>query len=90
MRRLARKSSRLPRREANLALYKIMGRNLTVRAGVARVSATWPNLLPLVQSGRIKGKGLFTHKFDLSEGAEAYRLFDAREDDVVKVMIDVS
>ncbi|MHA7901595.1 MAG: alcohol dehydrogenase catalytic domain-containing protein [Henriciella sp.] len=79
----------LPRPDAQLALYKMVQRNLTVRAGLTRVHETWQALLPLVQSGRIEGRGVFTHSFDLSEGAEAYRLFDAREDDVVKIMIHV-
>ena len=45
--------------------------------------------MPLLQSGRLKAADLFSHNMKLSDGAEAYRLFDARDDDVIKIMIDV-
>jgi len=64
-------------------------KDVTVRGGICPVSQMWPALVPLINSGRIKGEGLFTHTFNLSDGAEAYRLFNAREDDVIKVMINV-
>ncbi len=38
---------------------------------------------------RRRGEGPFTHRFPLSEGADDDRLFDAREDDVVKVLFTV-
>jgi threonine dehydrogenase-like Zn-dependent dehydrogenase len=56
---------------------------------VASVIDQWPHLIPLLQHGRLKAEGLFSHTMDLSEGAEAYRLFDAREDNVVKIMMNV-
>jgi threonine dehydrogenase-like Zn-dependent dehydrogenase len=40
-----------------------------------------------LQHGRLKAEGLFSHHMSLSEGTEAYRIFDAREDDVVKIMM---
>ena len=80
----------LPRQEASVSLFKMINLNATVRAGVCPVKEMWPALLPLVTSGRIKGEGIYTHAFDLSEGAEAYRLFEAREDGVIKVMINVA
>lgn len=79
----------LPQKEAVVSLYKMINYNLTVRAGVCPVSDMWPALVPLINSGRIKGEGIFTHSFNLSEGPEAYRLFDAREDGIIKVMIKV-
>jgi threonine dehydrogenase-like Zn-dependent dehydrogenase len=50
----------------------------------------WPEVIPLLQRRRLKASNLFTHSLPLSEGAEAYRLFDSRQDDVVKVMIAVA
>lgn len=70
-----------------MPLQIVQGKSLVVHMGVAGVVDTWPELIPLIQSGRIKGEGLFTHSFDLSEGAEAYRMFNAREDGVIKVML---
>ena len=68
-----------------LLLYK----DIAIRAGVANVTGQWPHLLPLLQSGRLKTEGLFSHRMPLSEGTEAYRRFDAREDGVVKIMLEV-
>ena len=62
-------------------------KSIRVHAGVAGVADSWAELIPLVQAGRINGDGVFTHYFSLSEGAEAFRLFDAHEDGVMKVMM---
>lgn len=61
----------------------------TVRAGVAPVPRLWDGLIPLLQHGRLKAEGLFSHHMNLADGAEAYQLFDSREDGVVKIMIQV-
>lgn len=79
----------LPQPDVTLPLAKILFKDITIRAGVANPAATWKHLMPLLQSGRLKAADLFSHNMKLSEGAEAYRLFDAREDDVIKIMIDV-
>ncbi len=42
------------------------------------------------QTGRNQAEGLFWQRMELSEGAQAYRLFNAREDNVVKIMMNVS
>ena len=62
---------------------------VTVRAGVAPVPLLWDGIVPLLQHGRLKAEGLFSHTLPLSDGAEAYRLFDARDQGVVKIMIEV-
>jgi len=80
----------LPQGDTGLSLRQVLYRNLTVRAGVASVTEQWSQLVPLLQSGRVRGEGLFSHRLPLSEGAEGYRLFDAREDGVIKVMFDVA
>ena len=79
----------IPEPDDALPLPLIMFKNLTVRGGICDVQNMWPHLVPLVRSGRLKADGLFSHHFKLSEGAEAYRLFDSREDGVVKLRIDV-
>lgn len=79
----------LPQPDVSLPMIQILFKDITIRAGVASVTGQWPNLIPLLQNGRLKAEGLFTHDMNLSEGAEAYRMFDAREDDVVKVMMRV-
>ena len=70
-------------------MHQLLYRGLTVRAGVAPVPEMWAQLVPLLQSGRVRGEGLFSHHLPLSEGAEGYRLFDSRDDGVLKILFRV-
>ncbi len=69
-----------------VALFK----RLTFRVTLASIPTTWPALFPLVANGLLRPEQVFTHHLGLSEAAEAYRLFDAREDGVLKVLLDPS
>ena len=80
----------IPKLDATLSLASVVYKNVTVRGGIAPINAMWPTLVPLLQNGRIKAQDLFSHHMNLSEGSEAYRMFDAREDGVIKIMIDVA
>lgn len=62
-------------------------KTLTFRIGTCSVPRYWPALVPLVQSGRLKPERYITHRLGLADGAEAYRLFDAREDGVLKTIM---
>ena len=63
-------------------------KDLTFRTGLVPVPELWPALIPLVVSGRLHPEVVFSHHMGLSEGAEAYRAFDAREDGVMKILLD--
>jgi threonine dehydrogenase-like Zn-dependent dehydrogenase len=63
-------------------------KRLTFRVTLASIPSTWGALLPLVASGRLRPEEVFTHRLGLSEAAEAYRLFESREDGVLKVLLD--
>lgn len=65
-----------------------MVKGITFRICVADIPSTWDNLLPLVAGGRLHAEDVFTHHMGLSEAPDAYRLFDARDDGVVKVLLD--
>ena len=65
-----------------------MFKGITFRICVADIPSTWPALVPLVAAGRLQPEDVFTHRMGLSEAAEAYRIFDARDDGVVKVLLD--
>ncbi len=66
------------------------GRRLTFRATIASVPSAWTALIPLIASGRLHPEDVFTHRMGLSDAAEGYRVFDAREDGVLKVLLDPS
>ena len=67
-----------------MALFK----RLTFRVTLASIPTTWSALVPLVATGKLHPEDVFTHRLGLSEAAEAYRIFDAREDGVLKVLLD--
>ncbi|BAN03581.1 zinc-binding dehydrogenase [Ilumatobacter coccineus] len=79
----------LPQGGTGLDMAQLIYRNLTVRAGVAPVPQLWPSLLPLLESGRLRAEGLFSHRMPLSAGAEGYRLFDSRDDGVLKILFEL-
>ena len=64
------------------------GKNQTVRLCLCPVQSTWPALLPLVQQGRLHPERVITTRMALSDGANAYARFLAREDGVMKVVLD--
>ncbi len=70
-----------------IPLFYPQMKSITIHGGIAGIAELWTDLLPLVQQGKIKGENVFTHQFDLKDGAEAYRLFEAQEDGVMKVMM---
>ena len=79
----------LPQGGTGFPMNQMIYKNLTVRAGVANVTAQWPTLIPLLQSGRLKADGLFTHHMSLEQGSEGYQIFDSRSDGVLKIMFSL-
>jgi len=65
-----------------------MVKGITFRICVADIPSTWDNLIPLVANGRLHPEDVFTHHMGLSQAPDAYRLFDSRDDGVVKVLLD--
>ena len=80
----------IPEPDDALPLPLIMFKNITVRGGICDVQNMWPHLVPLVQQGRITAPDLFSHDFDLSQGSEAYSLFESRDEGVLKINMKVS
>lgn len=60
---------------------------LTFRIGACSVSEEWGELVPLVQSGRLRPERYISHRLSLSDGARAYQLFDRREEGAMKIML---
>lgn len=62
-------------------------RSITLRGTTAPVQQTWPELIPLIQSGRLNTAGIFTHSMPLDEAAAGYAAIAARTSDCVKVTL---
>ncbi|CDO89106.1 zinc-binding dehydrogenase [Mycobacterium triplex] len=62
-------------------------RSITMRMTTAPVQRTWPELVPLLRSGRLDVSGIFTDTMTLDEAPAAYAAVAARTDDCVKVAL---
>jgi threonine dehydrogenase-like Zn-dependent dehydrogenase len=62
-------------------------KNLTFRIGTCSVQCHWPDLVRLIQGDRLHPERVISHHLPLSQGAEAYRLFDAREKGALKMVL---
>jgi 2-desacetyl-2-hydroxyethyl bacteriochlorophyllide A dehydrogenase len=77
----------LPSLSTRIPVSSILYKNLTLRMAICSAQEQWKELIPLVKAGRIQGTYVFTHEMNLSEGQQAYRVFDAREDGCIKIML---
>lgn len=68
-------------------IRELLIRNLTFRAGVCSVQEHWELLIQLIQQGRLHPERFVTHSFPLNQGEEAYRMFDARTDGALKMVM---
>ena len=62
-------------------------RSITLRMTTAPVQRTWPELIPLLQSGRLDVDGIFTTTLPLDEAAKAYATAESRSGDEVKILL---
>jgi threonine dehydrogenase-like Zn-dependent dehydrogenase len=62
-------------------------KNMTFRIGTCSVQCHWRELIRLIQGGRLHPERVVSHHMPLSQGAEAYRLFDARENGALKMVL---
>jgi threonine dehydrogenase-like Zn-dependent dehydrogenase len=70
-------------------LPALMGlfRSITLRMTTAPVHRTWSELVPLVQHGRLRTDGIFTHEFALADAAAAYAAVAERSAGCMKVLL---
>lgn len=62
-------------------------RSITLRMTTAPVQRTWPQLVPLLQSGRLDVSGIFTDTMSLADAPAAYAAVAARTADCIKVAL---
>jgi threonine dehydrogenase-like Zn-dependent dehydrogenase len=64
-----------------------MANGLTFRIALCSVQSHWGELIPLVRAGRLRPERFVSHRMSLSDGTEAYRLFDKKEDGALKMVL---
>ncbi len=70
-----------------LPILMSLFRSTTLRMTTAPIHQTWAELVPLVQHGRLRTDGIFTHQFALTDAAAAYAAVAARTAECIKVMM---
>jgi len=65
----------------------MMEKSLTVRGGQVFVQKYWKQLLGYIEAGKVDPTFIITHHLPLSRADVAYRMFDKREDNIVKVIL---
>lgn len=68
-------------------LGQFFDKGLTMKAGQAPVQAYIDKLLKLVEEEKIVLDDIITHKLPLEEAPHAYKIFNNKEDDCVKVVL---
>jgi threonine dehydrogenase-like Zn-dependent dehydrogenase len=62
-------------------------KNLTFRTGTCSVPEHWAELIALIEADKLHPERMISHHMKLSEGAEAYRMFNARENGAMKMVL---
>jgi 2-desacetyl-2-hydroxyethyl bacteriochlorophyllide A dehydrogenase len=62
-------------------------RSTTLRMTTAPVQRTWPELIPLLQAGRLNVDGIFTTTLPLDEAAKGYATAESRSGEDVKILL---
>ena len=69
-------------------LQGMMGKNLTLKSGIVPPQHYYPELLQLIRRGRLAPEQIITHRLPLTDGVRGYEIFDAHEEDVLKVVLE--
>jgi threonine dehydrogenase-like Zn-dependent dehydrogenase len=68
-------------------LERAFAAGLTFRAGTCSVPEELPTLFPLVQSKRLRPEKYISHRLPLSQGGNAYELFEQRKAGALKMVL---
>jgi threonine dehydrogenase-like Zn-dependent dehydrogenase len=65
----------------------IMNKGITIRTNQASVKRLLPRLIEHVMAGRLNPKGIITHRVPLEEISDAYHMFSAKRDNMIKPLL---
>jgi threonine dehydrogenase-like Zn-dependent dehydrogenase len=65
----------------------LMEKGITVRSGQVHVQRYWRDILEKMRTGAYDPSFIITHRLPLEQASEAYRIFDKKEDGVIKVVL---
>jgi threonine dehydrogenase-like Zn-dependent dehydrogenase len=65
----------------------VMNKGITIRSNQASVKRLLPKLIDHVMAGRLNPKGLISHRIPLEYVSDAYRMFSAKLDNIIKPLL---
>jgi S-(hydroxymethyl)glutathione dehydrogenase/alcohol dehydrogenase len=71
----------------NFPMHRIFDKSITIKQGQAPVLNYIDHLIELVKTEKVVLDDIITHSLPLSEVTHAYKIFDEKEDDCVKVVL---
>lgn len=72
----------------NFPLGQMFDKGLRVHAGQAPVQTYIDELLEMVKNGKVVADDIISHRLPIDEAPRAYDIFNRKEDDCVKVVLD--
>jgi S-(hydroxymethyl)glutathione dehydrogenase/alcohol dehydrogenase len=71
----------------NFPISQIFDKGITIRSGQAPVHKYIDTLIKLVEERKIKLDDIITHRLPLDQAEHAYKIFNDKEDNCVKVVL---
>jgi threonine dehydrogenase-like Zn-dependent dehydrogenase len=65
----------------------VMNKGITIRSNQASVKRLLPKLIDHVMAGRLNPKGLISHRIPMEYVSDAYRMFSAKLDNIIKPLL---
>lgn len=65
----------------------IFEKGIGIKAGQTHVQKHMPELLRFIEEGKLHPNAIISHRLNLSQAAEGYKMFDKKEDDCRKVVL---
>jgi threonine dehydrogenase-like Zn-dependent dehydrogenase len=65
----------------------VMNKGITLRGNQASVKRLLPKLIEHVMAGRLNPKGIISHRIPLENISDAYRMFSAKLDNMIKPLL---
>lgn len=78
----------IPQDHVELSFMRgLMAKNLTLRSGLVEPQLYVSRLLPLIEQGRLDPTEIITHRLALDEAIHGYQVFEAHDENVLKVVL---
>ena len=71
----------------NFPIGYAFAQDLKFRIGLANINAHIPELSRLIEKGTLDPRPLISHIMPLADAAKGYEIFNARKDNVMKVLL---